>query len=179
MSNPLDTCPTCKGLGDIRVGRSNNSIKVESCPTCHGNGQILETGKPDTWRNEGVGKWFHNKCGQSHLMDKPCHPVPVQAKPEPQPPTRKLDNDLEGIIAQHNMDALNRNVPADTISVSHAAVKILLLNAKEAGKREGAIAELKLIPHWRDGVFINDGMAEDSYYFKRLAELNEQENNHV
>ena len=44
---------------------------------------------------------------------------------------------------------------------------------------QGAIAELKLIPHWRDGVFINDGMAEDSYYFKRLTELNDQENNHV
>ena len=65
--------------------------------------------------------------------------------------------------------------------LQRAAVRIeaALLTAKEAGKREGAIAELKLIPHWRDGVFINDGMAEDSYYFKRLAELNEQENNHV
>ena len=204
MSNPLDTCPTC-GSSERYKLKCNNPWHTPPTPEQYIaiHSQILETGMPDTWKYLGDLKWFHNKCGQSHLMGDPCFLAPVQAKPKDiaeakknldlgpsaypttymeapaQPPTGELDNDLEGIIAQHNMDALNRNVPADTISVSHAAVKILLLNAKEAGKREGAIAELKLIPHWRDGVFINDGMAKDSYYFKRLAELNEQENNHV
>ena len=42
-TNPLNTCPTCKGLGDIRVGRSSNSIKVESCLTCHGTGKVQQT----------------------------------------------------------------------------------------------------------------------------------------
>ena len=35
-------------------------------------GQGLETGKADTWKYLGDLKWFHNKCGQSHLMYKPC-----------------------------------------------------------------------------------------------------------
>lgn len=60
---------------------------------------------------------------------------------------------------------------------SYEALKALQAYA-QTQRIQGAIAELKLIPHWRDGVFINDGMAEDSYYFKRLAELNDQENNH-
>ena len=147
MSNPLNTCPTCKGLGDIRVGRSSNSIKVESCPTCHGTVQILETGKPDTWRNEGVGKWFHNKCGQSHLMDKPCHPDPVQAKPVTDP-ADLIQEQIEDII-YCGTGCGSQADPADGFGYctcgaekQRAAIKTLLAQAKEAGKREGAIAEL-------------------------------------
>ena len=87
--------------------------------------------------------------------------------------------ELEAILVDYGR-FMQRTSPeaADRVRAQYRRTLAELQTYAQTQRIQGAIAELKLIPHWRDGVFINDGMAEDSYYFKRLAELNDQENNH-
>ena len=79
---------------------------------------------------------------------------------EPQPPTGELDQ-----IRKHWSNK-GWDLPDDAFY----AIEALLAQAKEAGKREGAIVELKRVLDKPIGAFTRGGYIET-----RLAELNDQE----